>query len=99
MAEANAPDAQFRSMERATLEMMASGVTSAAGYLDPTKLGLAKAELIRRDREYAEQQEQSRRSYEDQREANRLTSESEMFNASGKRAVIQQQQAEKLARM
>ena len=73
-------------MDRATLEMLASGVTSHAGFADPTRLGRAKAELIRRDREYAEQQEQSRREFEMAR-----------FNAESDRDVKRKQFEEALA--
>jgi hypothetical protein len=61
--------------------------------------GACKAELIRRDREYAEEREQSRRAYEDQREGERREFEIKMFEAAGNRAAVQQEHDEKLARM
>jgi hypothetical protein len=53
-----------RDTDRAQLEMLASGVTSGSGALNPTLVGEAKYELMLRDREYAEQQEKSRRDFE-----------------------------------
>jgi hypothetical protein len=53
--------------------------------------GAARAELVRRDREYAEEQERSRRAYEDQRDATRRDFEREMFNAEGDRDVKRKQ--------
>jgi hypothetical protein len=55
--------------------------------------------LARRDREHAEKQEQSRRAYEDERDASRRDFELKMFEAAGNRAAVQQEHDEKLARM
>jgi hypothetical protein len=57
--------AYWREQDRAKVEEFASGVPrSAAANLYPRQIGLARAELIRRDREDAEQQERSRRDFE-----------------------------------
>jgi hypothetical protein len=85
--------------DRASLEVTANGPTHFSGTRSIEEVGLAKAEIIRRDREYAEQQEQSRRAYEDQREASRRDFEIRIFQAAGNRAAVQQQHEEKLARM
>jgi hypothetical protein len=53
-----------REQNREVVEATASGVRSVGGAVSVIQLGLAKAELIRRDREHAEQQERSRRDFE-----------------------------------
>ena len=54
----------WREQERDLVEATASGVTSPSGTINIRHLGLARVELIRRDREHAEQQERSRRDFE-----------------------------------
>jgi hypothetical protein len=61
--------------------------------------GAAQAELLRRDREYAEAQEDGRRRWEAEREQSRRTFEIDLFQAAGNRAAVQQEHEEKLARM
>jgi hypothetical protein len=57
--------AYWREQDRARVEEVASGITRYNGaFLNPRQMGLAKAELMRRDREDAEQQERSRRDFE-----------------------------------
>jgi len=92
-------DTNFRSVSRAQLEEIAHGSMYSAGTQSAQDVAMAKVELIRRDREFAEAQEQSRRAYEDQREATRREFEIKMFEAAGNRAAVQQQHAEKLAQM
>ena len=58
------PDRPKRDMDRAQLEALASGVTSNSGAPSPALVGEARYELMIRDREYAEHQEQSRRDFE-----------------------------------
>lgn len=89
-----ASEEEFSSYDRAMLETLV-----ASGYVDPPTQGAAKAELSRRDRDYTETQEISRREYEDQREASRREFEVKVFVAAGNRAAVQQEHEEKLARM
>ena len=57
--------AYWREQDRPRVEEVANQPASHSGQsLDPRQIGLAKADLIRRDREYTEQQERSRRSFE-----------------------------------
>jgi hypothetical protein len=56
--------AEYRTKTRAQLEADASGITSPAGIPDPRSAGRARAEILSRDREYAEEQERSRREFE-----------------------------------
>jgi hypothetical protein len=63
VAEPN-PLRPMRDMDRAQLEALASGITSATGAANPKLAGEARYELMQRDREYAEQQEKSRREFE-----------------------------------
>jgi hypothetical protein len=58
------PLGPMRDMDRAQLEALASGIASTSGYLNPKLAGEARYELMLRDREYAEQQENSRRDFE-----------------------------------
>jgi hypothetical protein len=71
-------------MDRAEVEAIASGRTNASGQLDVRLLGSARAELVRRDEEYAEKQEKIRQDFE--REMERTRTEREMsrqeFDAS-----------------
>src|SRR6266498_1705469 len=73
---------RFHGVGRATLEMIASGATSAAGAanLDPRDLGRAKAEAIRRDRLYDLEREQDRRQFE-----------TTLDNAAAQREVMRQE--------
>jgi hypothetical protein len=54
----------WRDQDRHVVEAIASGVMTRSGAVNVVQLGLAKAELIRRDREHAEEQERSRRDFE-----------------------------------
>jgi hypothetical protein len=54
----------LRDMDPAQLEALASGRTTTSGVIDPRRVGEARYELQVRDREYAEQQEKSRREFE-----------------------------------
>jgi hypothetical protein len=56
--------AYWREQPQEMVEATARGVTSSSGQVNVIQLGLARVELIRRDREYAEQQERSRRDFE-----------------------------------
>ena len=62
-------------VDRAEVEAIASGRTITSGRLDVSELGSARAELVRRDQEYAEQQEKIRQEFE--REMERSRSERE----------------------
>jgi hypothetical protein len=64
----------WRDMDRAEVEAIASGRTTG-GRLDVGELGSARAELVRRDQEYAEQQEEIRQEFE--REVERSRTERE----------------------
>jgi Na+-translocating ferredoxin:NAD+ oxidoreductase RnfC subunit len=79
---------RFHGVDRATLEMIASGATSAAGAanLDPRNLGRAKAEAIRRDRLYDLEKEQDRRQFE-----------TTLDNAASQRAAMRQEFETELA--
>jgi hypothetical protein len=89
----------WQQQSRAVVEATASGATSASGAVDVRQVGLARAELLRRDQEYSEGQEAGRRAWEAEREQSRRTFEIKMFEAAGNRAAIQQEHEEKLARM
>jgi hypothetical protein len=65
----------WREMDRAEVEAIASGRTITGGRLDVRELGNARAELVRRDQEYVEQQEKIRQEFE--REMERSRSERE----------------------
>ena len=54
----------WHEMDRAEIEAIASGRTITSGRLDVRELGNARAELARRDQEYAEQQEKIRQEFE-----------------------------------
>jgi hypothetical protein len=64
----------WREMDRAEIEAIASGRTTG-GRLDVRELGSARAELVRRDQEYSEQQEKARQEFE--REVERSRTERE----------------------
>jgi hypothetical protein len=51
-------------MDPAQLEALASAARGTSGVIDPRRVGDARYELQVRDREYAEQQEKSRREFE-----------------------------------
>lgn len=74
--------ARFRNVDRATLETLASGLTSYGGSanLDPKEVGMARAELAHRKRVDAEEREKSRREFDMQ-----------MFNVEGERQAKRQQ--------
>ena len=74
----------WRQADRAELEAQTSAATRT-GAVNARAVGLARAELVRRDGEYAEQQEQSRRDYEDRREADRREFEIKRFELEGRR--------------
>jgi len=54
----------WREQDRHVVEAVASGVMTRGGAVSVVQLGLAKAELIRRDREHTEEQEHTRRDSE-----------------------------------
>jgi hypothetical protein len=58
------PSRPMRDRDRADLEMLASGITTASGSASPREVGQARVELKLRDWEYAEQQETTRRNFE-----------------------------------
>ena len=60
----------WRDANRAEVELWASTARLASGQGND-QVGEARAELLRRDQEYAEAQELSRREYEDDRAATR----------------------------
>jgi hypothetical protein len=62
-------------MDRAEVEAIASGRTTSTGRLDVRELGSARAELARRDQEYAEQQEEAHREFEREMERSRIERE------------------------
>jgi hypothetical protein len=64
----------WRDMDRAEVEAIASG-RATGGRLDVSELGAARAELVRRDQEYAEQQEQARQEFEREMEGSRAERE------------------------
>jgi hypothetical protein len=72
----------WRDRDRSMVEATASGAT-----VDTRQAGLARAELIRRDREYAEAQEQTRRDFE-----------TGLFNAESERQAKRQEFEEALVR-
>jgi hypothetical protein len=65
----------WRDMDRAEVEAIASGRTTSNGRLDVRELGGARAELVRRDQEYAEQQEEAHREFEREMERSRTERE------------------------
>jgi hypothetical protein len=73
----------WRDMDRAEVEAIASG-RATGGRLDVRELGAARAELARRDQEYAEQQEQARQEFEREMERSRTERETsqQQFDAS-----------------
>ena len=74
----------MRDMERADVEAIASGRTSGSGRLDVSALGSARAELVRRDQEYAEHQERARQEFERELEKTRAERENsrQQFDAA-----------------
>jgi TolA-binding protein len=69
----------WRDRDRADVEMIASGITSNSGRVNVAELGQARAELVRRNHEYAKAQERSRREYEDDRAATRRDFEEQLM--------------------
>jgi hypothetical protein len=65
----------WRDMDRAEVEAIASGRTTTSGRLDVGELGSARAELARRDQEYAEEQEKARQEFERDLERSRTERE------------------------
>jgi hypothetical protein len=66
---------EHRTMLRSQLEEIAA---RPVGNSPPNVVGFAKAELLRRDREYAEQEEQSRREWETKHQAARQVFEEKL---------------------
>jgi hypothetical protein len=64
----------WRDMDRAEVEAIASG-RATGGRLDVKELGAARAELVRWDQEYAEQQEKIRQKFEREIERSRAERE------------------------
>jgi len=75
----------WRDQDRAVVEAVASGVMTHSGTVNVVQLGLAKAELIRRDREHVEAQEQSRQLFELHCDTNRVNHDLKMFEEAGLR--------------
>jgi hypothetical protein len=57
-------DPAIREMDRVQLEMIVTGSPAGVSLDQVKRISHARAELIRRDREHAEQQERSRRDFE-----------------------------------
>ena len=78
-------------MDRAQLEAQASGITTGSGARSQTPLGvgLARAEILYRDHEYAEDQERSRREFD--LDLERIRSERETENREVTREAAQTQ--------
>jgi hypothetical protein len=72
----------WREQPREVVEAIASGVRSAGGAVNVVQVGLAKAELIRRDRENAEQEERSRRDFESALADKQLSAATDVANAT-----------------
>jgi hypothetical protein len=72
----------WREQDRDMVEATASGVTSPSGTINMRQLGLARVELNRRNREYAEQQEQSRRDFESALADKQLSAATDVANAT-----------------
>jgi hypothetical protein len=64
VSDMNTANRPTRDMDEAELAALASGIMSNAGSAAPLQSGRARVELKLRDREYAEQQEKSRRDFE-----------------------------------
>jgi len=92
------PTQPFGDLDRADVEQIAHSIVST-GVVSAEEAAEARAELIRRDREYDEKRERDRRAYEDAREASRREFEIKRFTAEGNRAATQQQHEERLAQM
>jgi len=65
---------------------------------DAPNLGHARVELMRRDHEYAEDQERSRRKFEADRNSDRENFDLKMFDAAGVREAARQEFEENLAK-
>jgi hypothetical protein len=79
----------WRDMDRAEVEAIASGRTTTSGQLNVRDLGSARAELVRRDEEYAEQQEKIRQQFE--QEIERTRTEREMSRQDFEEKLVQRQ--------
>ena len=88
----------LRNMDRAQLEAIASGITMPSGDPDPGSVGGAKAEILRRDREYADMVERSRRAFEREMSAAADAREDRRQKFDEELAQRQVAQALKLAR-
>ena len=88
----------WRDMDRAEVEAIASGRTSASGQLDVRALGSARAELVRRDQEYAEQQEKIRQEFEREMEKIRTEREKDRQAFDASLAVDSREAARQAAR-
>jgi hypothetical protein len=89
----------WRDMDRAEVEAIASGRTSASGQLDVRALGSARAELVRRDQEYAEQQEKIRQEFEREMEKIRTEREKDRQAFDASLAVDSREAARQAARV
>jgi hypothetical protein len=83
----------WRRMERVKLEAAAAGLPQDR----QDHRVIAKAEIVRRDRGYAEEQELSRRKFETDRDSDRQNHELRMFNEAGIREAARQEFEENLA--
>jgi hypothetical protein len=97
-AEFASIDPSFRQMKRAQLEAVVVGVPPGLSLDYVNRVAQAKAEVVRRDREFAEEQERSRRKFEADRDSDREKHDLKMFKASGEREAARQQFEEKLSR-
>lgn len=89
----------WRDRDRAEVEMIASGLTSNSGRLNVAEVGQARAELVRRDHEYAETQEASRRDFEREMEQKRHDREMSRQALDASLAVESREAARQAARI
>ena len=90
-------DPEFRQMKRAQLEAVVIGVPPGLSVEYAARVSQAKAELVRRDREFADEQERSRRKFEADRDSDRENHDLRMFDEAGVREAARQEFEEKLA--
>src|SRR5215472_7343522 len=89
----------WRDMARAEVEAIASGSTSTSGRLDIRAIGDARAELVRRDQEYADQQERIRQEFERELERTRTERETNRQQFDASLAHENRQAAEEAAKL
>jgi hypothetical protein len=91
-AEFASIDDKWRGMERVQLEAASDGLVNLGGGKHA-----ARAEIIRRDRDYEQEQERSRRKFETDRDLDREKLEREMSDLADTREAARQKFEEKLA--